>query len=107
MAIEEKIDSSANSVMGILCYIGILVFVPYVLVKEKTEYLICHIRQGIGLLLLYIVCSIIGNFLNTGIFAFLCFIFSILGILNAVRKKVAVLPLIGQFFDNMLSSVIK
>lgn len=104
---EEIVKNDANVVYGVLCYIGILVLVPFLAEKNKDEYLKCHIRQGLGILVLYIICSIIGNILNTGILVLLVFILALLGIINAVKKKVAGVPLIGGYFDKIFDSFVK
>ena len=93
-----------NTGMSILSYLGILVIVP-LLVAKDDPYVKFHAKQGLVLLILFIICSILGIIPMIGwILGALGWIFAIIlmiiGIMNAASGKEVELPVIGQFAKN-------
>lgn len=102
---EEKEDKKApenNVAMGVLCYLGILVLIPLLTDAKNDAFVKYHIKQGLVLLIFWIVASfifwlpVIGQLLWLGVV-----ILVILGIINVVNGKQQPLPLIGQFADKI------
>ena len=98
-------SSEEDKTMAVLSYLGILVLVP-LLLKKDSEFNKFHIQQGLVLLVVWIVWSIVW-----WIFAWIPFIgwliglagwlvlvyLMIVGILNALNGKKKELPIIGQW----------
>jgi uncharacterized membrane protein len=95
-----------TTLMAILCYIGPLVIIPFLMAKEQP-FVKFHIKQGIvlaaGGLVLYVLSqfymltyiplfSTILTLISLGLL-----ILSIVGIMNVVKKKEVDIPLTGQF----------
>lgn len=101
-----------NKVMGILCYLGVLVFVPILAGDKDSEYLKLHKNQGLVLFLINLVIDflakkwvrigILGNFVGDVIYvgcdilSFVLAILWILGIIYACRGTKKELPGIGK-----------
>lgn len=59
---EEYFDASEVEVdrgMGILSYFGILILIPLLVRKEKSEYLKFHLNQGLILFIASIICDLL------------------------------------------------
>lgn len=94
-------------VMGILCYLGPLVIVPYLVAKENT-FVKFHIKQGVVLAVIELIIYVLGmSMLFWNLWSLIsllnlaCLILSILGIINVVQKKEAALPVIGGLADRV------
>lgn len=102
-----------NRIMGVLAYLGILVFVPIFAGNKQSQYVKFHSNQGLVLFIASIIANLLaGNgvwgihsFINFGVFWFswvfdLCslamFIFMIMGIVHACKGERKELPVIGQ-----------
>ena len=90
-----------------LSYLLILILVPIMLQRENP-YTKFHIKQGLVLLVTWIILYIIGLIFNfvpiLKIFVWLCvwgitIYFAILGIINSLNGKLNRLPIIGNFAD--------
>jgi uncharacterized membrane protein len=98
----EQKDTSSNTLMAVLCYFGILVLIPLVTDAKNDPFVKFHIKQGLALLIVYVICFIflmipvIGWLL--GIFLFVLFI---MGVINAATGKQNSLPVIGQLADKI------
>lgn len=99
-------DISNNKVMAILSYIGILVLVPIFAAKE-SPYARYHANQGLTLLLVDIIWSVVSGILSailpyfiartiSGLGSLLILILLIIGIVNAAQGKAKELPIIGK-----------
>lgn len=92
-------DASANKVMGILAYLGILVFIPLFAAKE-SKFARFHVNQGLILFICSIVVFVIGKIPGLSAIVWLLdlaiLVFAILGIVNVVKGKAEKLPLIGN-----------
>ncbi|MCD6194813.1 DUF4870 domain-containing protein [bacterium] len=96
-------EVNEDKVMGLLCYLGILVLVP-ILLKKDSEFVKFHIQQGLALLVVGIVWTfvwwvlafipVIGLTLDVlgGIVLFVIWIIGIVNVLSGQKKE---LPLVG------------
>lgn len=94
-------DINKNKFMAILCYLGILIVVPFLVAKE-SKFVKFHINQGLCLIVLAIILAVVGCFPLIGgvvewIGGLVCLILMLMGILNAARGEAKELPLIGRF----------
>lgn len=96
-----------DTLMGVLCYLGPLVIIPYMTALDNP-FVKFHVKQGIVLFGLEVVIYILGSmFLFSGLYPIIMLlnlgtlIFTIIGIVNVVGKKEVALPLIGQFADKI------
>lgn len=94
-------DIDENKLMAVLGYLGLLLLIP-LLAKKDSAYAQFHAKQGLVLLIAYFACGIVmmipvvGWIIGTlGMLG--CFIFFIMGIVNAFSGKMNELPLIGKF----------
>lgn len=91
------------TLMGVLAYLGPLVFIPFFLAKD-VPFVKFHVKQGLVLfvveailwvlmevMFLWILAPII-TILNIGLL-----ILSIIGIINVVQDKQAEVPLLGKY----------
>jgi uncharacterized membrane protein len=100
--ITATADDNNSTLMGILCYLGILVIIPYLVAKENT-FVNFHIKQGVVISAIWIVLYIaremiipwrlwgIVGVLNLGLL-----VLSIIGIVYVLQKKEKELPLVGS-----------
>jgi uncharacterized membrane protein len=94
----SKAEIEKHKVNGILCYLGILIIIPFVNDEaKKSAYVKFHLNQGLVLLLAWIVSGaviwipIVGWLL--GIALFVIWIMAIVGAAQGEMKRV---PLIGN-----------
>ncbi|WP_111682682.1 hypothetical protein [Winogradskyella tangerina] len=77
--------------------------------EKKNPFTSFHIRQGLGLGLLYItIAFLIGGFDNMNVSIGFWISFSVLylyGIFGAITGKMNKIPLLGDFFQNMFKSI--
>ena len=104
----EKQDADQNKVMGILAYIGPLVFVPMFAAKE-SKWARFHANQGLVLFILEaaisITSSILGRIPYIGWLLSLVLwladiavvVLAVLGIVSAAKGQAKELPIIGGF----------
>lgn len=102
-----------NKAMGVLSYLGILVFIPVLAGNRSSEYVRFHSNQGLVLFIVTIICNLLSDnwvfglhsFFNFGNWWFswvfdllrlVWFIFMIVGIVYACRGEKRELPVIGQ-----------
>ena len=92
-----------NKLMAVLAYIGPLVIVSY-LVANKNPFVKFHIKQGLVLFAISIICWFLRmavysyafwSILNIVNLAIL--VLAIIGIVNVVNGKEKELPVVGQF----------
>lgn len=104
-------DTSNDTLMGVLAYIGILCFIPLLAAKD-SEFAQFHAKQGLNLFLLEVgvavlswvlgFMSIVGGLAFLGLMTMAIwivqigfFVLSIIGIVNALNGKKEPLPIIG------------
>jgi len=99
----EQIKKEGPNMVAILSYIGILVLIPLLAVKDD-EFVKYHAKQGLVLFIAEIATMfvawvpILGQIV--GFFAgMIWLVLVIIGILNVVKGEKKQLPLIGQFAD--------
>ena len=85
----------SNKTMGVLAYF--ISFLP-LLVDSENEFGRFHANQGLLVLILSIVASIVGSFIPTlgWIGNILVLVLAIMGIINASKEEMKELPLIGS-----------
>ena len=108
---EQDIEKGKNN--AIISYITILgVIIAYYLNNEfenKSEFASFHIRQSLGLWLTFFALGyIIGSFdswmISSGFYLFFAVLF-IFGFANALSRKCQSVPLIGEFYQKLFSSI--
>ncbi|MBQ6556360.1 MAG: hypothetical protein IJL86_02310, partial [Bacteroidales bacterium] len=93
-------DVSANKVMAILAYIGILVLIPLFAAKD-SKFARFHTNQG----LILFICNVVIYFISLipglkaigWILSVAALVFAIIGIIGAAKGKTKELPLIGKY----------
>ncbi len=99
-AVFDPEDIKKNKVMAVLAYIGILVIIPLICAKT-SRFAKFHANQGIILLAAEVVAYLLHFIpvirIIASIIYILVFIFSIIGIINAVKGEAKELPFIGHF----------
>ncbi len=89
-----------NTVMGVLAYLGPLVFVP-LLTEKNDPFVKYHVKQGLVLLVIEVAAWFVldmfrlwmlSNLINLG-----CLVLTVIGILTVVKGEEKELPLVGQF----------
>ena len=90
-------DASENKLLAVLCYLGILVLIP-LLVKKDSPFIQFHAKQGIVLLIGWVVSwfPILGWLLGIGVFV-LC----IIGIINVLNGEMKKLPVVGDLAEKI------
>ncbi len=94
-------DSQNKIVMAVLAYIGPLVIIPYLMAKDDA-FVKFHIRQGLVLLVIEVVCWILAMvflplLLILWIVKLIILVLAIIGIINATQNKQKELPLVGSY----------
>ena len=93
-------DISANKVMAILAYIGILVLIPLFAAKD-SKFARFHTNQG----LILFICNVVIYFISLipglkaigWILSVAALVFAIIGIIGAAKGETKELPLIGKY----------
>lgn len=113
---QGNVDPNDDNVIGILSYL----FWPvaYILfMNKKSEYNTFHVRQGLGILIIFIAVMIVVN-----IFAFIPFlgwifwilswfiyifisILAIIGLIGAINKEMKEVPIIGKPIAELLKNL--
>jgi len=95
-----------NKWFGVLAYLGPALFVP-MFVRKNSTFAQFHVRQGFNLLMFWIASILLRytiglipyvKYLILPISIAIC-VFSIIGIINALRGKMIPLPLFGDKLD--------
>ncbi len=104
--------------LGAVCYVGCLVFIPILAVREKSGFLAGHCRQGFALffaeVVLYIALNIfdatIGRLPLIGLLLIIvlhlaamvaCLTLSVIGFIKALSGEECRLPVIEEFADRV------
>jgi uncharacterized membrane protein len=108
---EEKLEQKSkenNVLMGVLCYLGILVLIPLLTDAKNEAFVKFHIKQGIVLLITGVVAGfvagiipVIGWFLLAPLVSLATLILMIMGIINVVNGKEVELPVIGKYGEKI------
>lgn len=108
-ATSEKVEATTDNstLMGILCYLGILLIIPYLMAKDNA-FVKFHLQQGLVLVAIEVIVYVLGmtsffygfwallSLVNLGVI-----VLSIIGIVNVVQKKQVALPLTGLLADKI------
>ena len=98
-----------DKTIAVLSYLGILWVVAYIMYgNKKSEYNLFHIRQGLGVMILWIATIIIGLFLPAFIDRLLTLgavVLMIMGAIEAGKGTVKPLPVIGEFIQENLKMI--
>jgi len=102
---KEQIEEGKS--IAWLSYILILVLVP-LLIQRENPYTKFHIKQGLALLITWIILYIIGLIFNfipiLRVIIWFCvwaftIVLAVIGITNSLNGKMEKLPIIGDFAD--------
>lgn len=101
---QASSQESSDTLMKILCYLGILCLIPYLTVKNN-EFIRFHAKQGMTLLVAQVIAWAISVVPVLGwvvgpMISLLLFVLAIMGIINVVNGKKVELPIIGAFAKN-------
>ncbi|EKE25110.1 MAG: hypothetical protein ACD_5C00290G0001 [uncultured bacterium] len=92
----DKDKSEGNKLWAILCYLGVLVVIPFLL-KKDSEFVQFHVKQGLVLLAGWVLA-----FLPFGpILAIILIVLSIVGIVNVLSGDMKKLPLTGELAEKI------
>lgn len=95
-------NKETNILMAVLCYFGILVIIPLLTGAKKDPFVKFHIKQGLVLLIAYIIASFLFRLPFIGwILSLILFVLFIMGVINAATGKQSKLPLIGALADQI------
>jgi uncharacterized membrane protein len=108
-------NANDDKLITILSYFGILWIVSYILYgNKKSEYNAFHLRQGLGLIILYFVVMILAYILAyipilgwlviLGLYILL-FVFWIMGVIGAAQGTQKPLPLVGKLIQDILKGI--
>ena len=108
----DKADIEQNKAMGILAYLGPLVFIPMFAAKG-SKFARFHANQGLTLFIACVAWSIVYSILNwiilaiswrlyfissiIGLCSLVFLVLAVLGIVNAANGRAKELPVIGKF----------
>ncbi len=96
---QEDIDK--NKFMAILCYLGILIVIPFLVAKE-SKFVKYHINQGLCMIVFILILGVISYLPIVGwivgaVSGIASLILCLMGILNAARGEAKELPLVGRY----------
>ena len=99
---SETPAKSQNTLMGALSYLGILVIIPLISDAKNDPFVKFHIKQGLVLLIAYIITGIIRSAPILGwpvgsLLGLACAILMIIGIIHVLYGRMHELPVIGKF----------
>lgn len=108
---EPNQTNAANKddkAIAIFSYLWILWIAAYILYeKKKSEFNLFHLRQGLGLFIIWIINVILSSFIPASISLVIYLaiaVFEIIGIISAIKGEQKELPLIGKFINNNLKN---
>lgn len=98
---ENKNVSGNDKLMGVLCYLGILIIIPFLMAKD-SKFVKFHLNQGLILIVVGLIAYVAGwvpaiGSLVSNLLSIACFVLMIIGIVNVVQDKEAQLPIIGKY----------
>ncbi len=96
-------DVSANKLMGVLSYLGILLLIPLFAGNKNSPYLKHHLNQGIGLFVARAIIEGLSRLLKNsflswgfGVIGVVLFILTVMGIIYALQGTRKSLPFLDQ-----------
>lgn len=95
-SVQSEDKSKGFKLWALLCYLGVLVVIPYLL-KKDSEFVQFHTKQGLVLLAGWVLA-----FLPFGpILAIVLFVLSIIGVVNVLSGEMKKLPLTGDLAEKV------
>lgn len=98
---KAKTSSAKSNDTGMAIVAYILFFVPLLTESKNDPFVMFHVKQGLVLLIAWVVVSILSMLPVLGLLALplniVLFVLWIMGILNAVNGEKKELPIIGQY----------
>lgn len=91
-----------KTLMGVLCYLGILILVPYLMAKDDS-FVKFHLGQGLVVFVIEAIAWVLGMSFMWHLYPLISLIqlvalvLSIIGIVNVVQGHEKALPLVGQY----------
>jgi uncharacterized membrane protein len=109
------VNANDDKLITILSYFGLLWIVSYILYgNKKSEYNAFHLRQGLGVIILYFVVMILSYILAyipilgwlviLGLYILLL-VFWIMGVISAAQGTQKPLPLVGKLIQDILKAI--
>ena len=101
---ENQLKGKRINPLAILSYIGILVFIPWLMAKND-KFVMFHVKQGITLFIAEVITwgisfiPVVGTIIAI-IFNIIWLVFSVIGIINTLEGEKKELPYIGQYAHN-------
>ena len=94
---KENSDIEENKVLALLCYLGILVIIP-LLIKKDSPFVQFHAKQGLILLIGWVVSwfPILGWIIGVVVF-----VLSIMGLLSVFNGEMKKLPIVGDLAEKI------
>lgn len=94
-------SSGNNTLMAVLCYLGILIIVPFVTDAKNDPFVKFHLKQGLALIISFFIGMFIGmvpvlGWMLVPIIGLFNMIMVIVGIINAATGKQKELPILGS-----------
>lgn len=96
--VPDQKDVRENKIFAVLSYLGILVLVP-LLAKKESKFAMFHAKQGLVLLIGWIIGWLLSFVFIGFIIDIVLIIFSIWGLINAATGKMVKLPVIGDLAE--------
>ncbi len=96
--VPDQKDVQENKIFAALSYLGILVLVP-LLAKKESKFAMFHAKQGLVLLIGWIIGWLLSFVLIGFLLDIVLIIFTIWGLVNAATGKMVKLPVIGDLAE--------
>lgn len=100
---EQASQKQESDLIAILSYLGILFLIPLLVSKDKP-FVQFHAKQGLVLFIAEMAIGLIAwipilGWITGPILWLICFVLSIIGIVNVLSGKQKKIPIIGQLAD--------
>lgn len=98
----EPEDIKRTSLLAALCYCGILFVIVGLLIEPNSKFIRYHINQSFVLYIFALLCGIVAivpflGWIASAVGAVMVLVFTIMGIINALKGRAKDLPLIGKY----------
>lgn len=107
--LQPKIKTMDEKTAGIVSYLWWVGLIIVILTnKTRSEYVSFHMRQSLGILLLWAVSGIVYyalGFAIFGIISLLIFILWIFGFIGALNNERKLIPIVGEYFQRWFKSI--
>lgn len=96
----NAVNVDTDRLLGLLCYLGPLLFIPYGL-KKDSSFIKFHANQGLVLFILSVLCSVVSNIIVFGwlvsaVLWVYCLVSFLKGISNVLHGRMKPLPFLGE-----------